>query len=141
MAALLAKFRIEFSSVVVIPDVTKRAGEEVRTSFNSMMESLPEETVTEEELLENKEKTNRHMRLSELLQEHSKEAEMIFLTLTLPRRGQVSAPLYLAWLDIMTRDLPPTLLIRLETKQMIQNFFILYISSRGNQTSVLTFYS
>ena len=123
MAALLAKFRIEFSSVVVIPDVTKRAGEEVRTSFNSMIEALPEGTVMEEELLENKEKTNRHMRLSELLQEHSKEAEMIFLTLTLPRRGQVSAPLYLAWLDIMTKDMPPTLFIR------------------GNQQSVLTFYS
>lgn len=112
MAALLAKFRIEFSSVIVIPDVTKRAGDDVRTAFNNMIESLPEGTVTEEELLENKEKSNRHMRLSELLQEHSKEAEMIFLTLTLPRKGQVSAPLYLAWLDIMTRDLPPTLLIR-----------------------------
>ena len=91
--------------------------------FNDMIESLPENTIMEEELLEQKEKTNRHLRLSELLQEHSGEAEMIFLTLTLPRRGQVPAPLYLAWLDIMTRDLPPTLLIR------------------GNQTSVLTFYS
>ena len=31
MAALLAKFRIDFSSVLVIDDVTKRAGEEART--------------------------------------------------------------------------------------------------------------
>ena len=112
MAALLAKFRIEFSSVIVIPDVTKRAKDETRDAFNSMVEALPEGTISEEEFLENKEKTNRHLRLSELLQEHSQEAEMIFMTLTLPRRGQVSAPLYLAWLDVMTRNLPPTLLIR-----------------------------
>ena len=112
MAALLAKFRIEFSSVIVIPDVTKRASDETREAFNKIVEELPEGTIPEEELIENKEKTNRHMRLSELLQENSKESEMIFITLTLPRRGQVSAPLYLAWLDIMTRDLPPTLLIR-----------------------------
>jgi len=119
----LAKFRIEFSSVIVIPDVTKRAKDETRTLFNGMIEALPKDTVTEEELLENKEKTNRHLRLYELLQEHSDEAEMIMMTLTLPRKNQVSAPLYLAWLDIMTRNLPPTLLVR------------------GNQSSVLTFYS
>ena len=112
MAALLAKFRIEFSSVIVIPDVTKRATDETRDTFNAMIETLPEGSISEEEMIENKEKTNRHLRLSELLQEHSKESEMIFITLTLPRRGQMGAPLYLAWLDIMTRDLPPTLLIR-----------------------------
>ena len=112
MAALLAKFRIEFSSVIVIPDVTKRAKDETRNLFNGMIEALPKDTVTEEELLENKEKTNRHLRLYELLQEHSDEAEMIMMTLTLPRKNQVSAPLYLAWLDIMTRNLPPTLLVR-----------------------------
>ena len=112
MAALLAKFRIEFSSVIVIPDVTKRAREETKVNFNAIVESLPEGTIPEEELIDNKEKTNRHLRLSELLEEHSKEAEMIFMTLPLPRRGQVSAPLYLAWLDVMTRNLPPTLLIR-----------------------------
>ena len=112
MAALLAKFRIEFSSVVVIPDVTKRASDQTREAFEGMISALPEGSITEEELLENKEKTNRQLRLSELLQENSSEAEMIFMTLPLPRRGHVSSPLYLAWLDMMTRNLPPTLLIR-----------------------------
>merc|ERR1712037_849773 len=68
MAALLAKFRIEFSSVVVIPDITKRASEETRAAFESVISSPPEGTITEEELLENKEKTNRQLRLAELLQ-------------------------------------------------------------------------
>jgi len=123
MAALLAKFRIEFSSVVVIPDVTKRASETSRARLDSLLSKLPADTIPEELLLANKEKTNRHLRLSELLQTHSKESEIIFMTLPMPRKGHVSAALYLAWLEVMTENLPPTLLIR------------------GNQTSVLTFYS
>ena len=39
------------------------------------------------------------------------------------RKGTVHAPLYMAWLEMMTKDMPPFLMIR------------------GNQTSVLTFYS
>ena len=44
-------------------------------------------------------------------------------TLPMPRMGTVSAPLYMAWLETLTKDMPPFLLVR------------------GNQTSVLTFYS
>ncbi|CAK5125540.1 unnamed protein product [Meloidogyne enterolobii] len=44
-------------------------------------------------------------------------------TLPVPRRGLISPALYLAWLEMMSSDLPPTLLLR------------------GNQQSVLTFYS
>ena len=39
------------------------------------------------------------------------------------RRDKTNPALYMAWLDIMTRDLPPTLIMR------------------GNQQSVLTFYN
>jgi len=123
MAALLAKFRIDFSSVLVIPDVTKRASDSSRQRLTEKLDSLPEGTISEEELATNKEKTNRHLRLSELLQEHSKESEIVVMTLPMPRKGQIPAALYLAWLDVMTENLPPTLLIR------------------GNQSSVLTFYS
>merc|ERR1719430_629338 len=107
MAALLAKFRIDFSSVLVIPDVTKRASEESRSKLNAKLAELPTGTISEEELATNKEKTNRHLRLSELLQEHSSEAELIVMSLPMPRRGHTSAPLYLTWLDLMTENLPP----------------------------------
>merc|ERR1719264_14206 len=123
MAALLAKFRIDFSSVLVIPDVTKRASEESRSKLSAKLAELPAGTIPEEELATNKEKTNRHLRLSELLQEHSSAAELIVMYEPMPRRGHTSAPLYLTWLDLMTENLPPTMLVR------------------GNQASVLTFYS
>ena len=48
---------------------------------------------------------------------------MIMMTLPMPKRGHTSTALYTAWLDMMTKGMPPTLLIR------------------GNQQSVLTFYS
>ena len=65
----------------------------------------------------------RHLRLAELLRHYSSESEMVVMTLPLPRRGHTSPALYMAWLDIMTKNLPPILLIR------------------GNQEPVLTFYS
>lgn len=70
-----------------------------------------------------KEKSNRQMRLRELLLEHSHDAELVVVTLPIPRKNVISAGTYLAWLELLTRDMPPVLLVR------------------GNQTSVLTFYS
>ena len=42
IAALLAKFRIDFSDVIVIPDVTKRAAEDTRQEHKQILDSLPE---------------------------------------------------------------------------------------------------
>merc|ERR1712032_1454530 len=80
MAALLAKFRIDFSSVLVIPDVTKRASEESRSKLSAKLAELSAGTISEEELATNKEKTNRHLRLAELLQEHSSAAAWTHLS-------------------------------------------------------------
>ncbi|KAF2345786.1 SLC12A transporter C-terminal, partial [Trinorchestia longiramus] len=43
-------------------------------------------------------------------------------TLPMPRKGHVSASLYMAWLDYMSKNMPPIVFVR------------------GNQQSVLTFY-
>lgn len=78
-------------------------------------------TDTEKSILE--EKTNLQLRLRELLLKHSTDASLVVMSLPMPRQGAVSAPLYMSWLEILTKGMPPFLLVR------------------GNQSSVLTFYS
>ena len=123
LANLIAKFRIDYSEVMVIPDITKKAGQKTQDEFEQLLTEYPPGSIDHQDLAANAERTNRNLRLAELLQEHSSSAELVVLTLPLPRLSQYSSALYMAWLDMMTRNLPPTLL------------------TRGNQTSVLTFYS
>ena len=76
MASLLAKFRIDYSDVIVIPDVTKKAGDEIKAEFKTIIDKI---NIDEDELLANKEKTNRNLRLAELLREHSTDSEMVIM--------------------------------------------------------------
>uniref|UniRef100_A0A669DVI1 Solute carrier family 12 member 1 n=1 Tax=Oreochromis niloticus TaxID=8128 RepID=A0A669DVI1_ORENI len=79
--------------------------------------------ITDKELSQFEEKTHLQVRLNELLKEHSRSANLIIVSMPIARKETISDFLYMAWLDILTKDLPPTLLIR------------------GNHKSVLTFYS
>lgn len=133
MASLLAKFRIDYSDLQVVPDVTSKPSEETQRYFESLVQDFRKpaanqqysntEEISDAELLAVQDKTNRHLRLRELLLEHSSDANLIVMSLPIPRKNIVSAPLYMTWLELLTKDMPPILLIR------------------GNQTSVLTFYS
>lgn len=133
LASLLSKFRIDFQDVTVLPDITKKPKEYSTREFEYMVEKFREKTaskdlenglvITDSEYLSLRDKTNRYIRVRELLLQHSRNAKLVVVTMPMPRKNRVSAPLYLAWLDTLTRDMPPTVLIR------------------GNQTSVLTFYS
>ncbi|XP_039291807.1 bumetanide-sensitive sodium-(potassium)-chloride cotransporter-like isoform X3 [Nilaparvata lugens] len=135
MASLLAKFRIDYSDLKLIPDITKKPQEETTLFFENLIKDLkaPENDeegkeedqgyITEADLMATKDKTNRHLRLRELLLENSTDAELVVMTLPMPRKSVVPAALYMAWLELLTHDMPPFLLVR------------------GNQQSVLTFYS
>jgi len=105
--------------VTAVPGVTQKASPSTKAEFDELINGTG---IDEAELQREREKTNRHLRLAEMLRQYSKEAEMVVMTLPLPRKGQ-SPALYAAWLDVMTKDMPPSLLIR------------------GNQETVLTFYS
>lgn len=120
LASMLSRFRIDFETVSALPDVTKKAEAATKAEFDAMIEGCG---VDESELQGEREKTNRHLRLTEMLRANSRSSELVVMTLPLPKRGATSPALYTAWLDIMTKDMPPTLFIR------------------GNQQSVLTFYS
>ncbi|XP_051906022.1 solute carrier family 12 member 2 isoform X1 [Hippocampus zosterae] len=141
MATLLSKFRIDFSDITVLGDINTKPKKEHISAFEEMIEPyrLKEDDMEQEaaEHLKNSEpwritdnelelyraKTNRQIRLNELLKEHSNTANLIVMSLPLARKGAVSSALYMAWLEVLSKELPPILLVR------------------GNHQSVLTFYS
>ncbi|CAH1253815.1 SLC12A2 [Branchiostoma lanceolatum] len=141
MAALLSKFRIDVHDVYVLGDMNYKPRETSKSEFDNLIdpwrlkehqfeseegrrlrEQYPEK-ISDDEYETVRDRVNRHLRLRELLQEHSKDASLIVITLPMPRRGVVSTVMYMAWLEILSKDLPPVLMMR------------------GNQQSVLTFYS
>jgi len=85
MAALLSKFRIDYSDVIVIPDITKKAQESTKKEFDALIAPFKSEnnddgcSITESELMSLREKTNRHLRLRELLQLHSKDSTFVVM--------------------------------------------------------------
>ncbi|EAT38199.1 AAEL009886-PA [Aedes aegypti] len=127
MTILLEKLRINYVSLIMVT-LSDKPQEATIQSHKALLGTLVEgqETdvfVSASEQAQLEEKTYRQLRLRELLQQYSKNASLIVLSMPIPRKGIVSAPLYMSWLEMLTKDMPPFLLVR------------------GNQTSVLTFYS
>lgn len=136
MSELLEKFRIKYSSLKMITDSCSPVNVECEELFNNLIKPFRLKAdsssqsdlssgccVLDEELAILSEKTSRQFRLKELLLQYSKDATMVVMSLPMPRKGLVSAPVYMAWLEILSRGMPPFLFVR------------------GNQKSVLTFYS
>ncbi|XP_040023832.2 solute carrier family 12 member 1 [Gasterosteus aculeatus] len=141
MKSLVEKFRINCTDINVIDSINVPPSADSYKKLEDMIEPfcLHEASrdtaqagamrkehpwkITDQELSTFEEKTNLQVRLNEVLQEHSKSANLIIVSMPIARKESVSDFLYMAWLDILTKDLPPTLLIR------------------GNHKSVLTFYS
>ncbi|XP_014204971.1 bumetanide-sensitive sodium-(potassium)-chloride cotransporter isoform X2 [Copidosoma floridanum] len=131
MAEIITKFRIKYTSLKMVDDISVQPQQETQKFFDRIISEFRKNEanessecfVTDEELQNLREKTFRQLRLRELLLEHSSQSTLVFMSLPMPRKGAVSAPLYMAWLEALTRDMPPTLLVR------------------GNHSSVLTFYS
>ncbi|KAL1240600.1 Bumetanide-sensitive sodium-(potassium)-chloride cotransporter [Trichinella spiralis] len=134
LSNLLDSFRIDVKDVTVIPDISQQPKESTLNEFNQLISKfkvadrnsgqLEEELLAvatdDAELSMLKYKTYQTLRIREELLENSKNANLVVITLPVPRRNGVSAALYLSWLEMLSRDLPPTLLIR------------------GNQKAVLT---
>lgn len=139
--SLLSKFRLGFHEVHVLPDINQKPRAEHTKRFEDMVAPFrlndgfkDEATVTEmrrdcpwkisdEEIHKNRVKSLRQVRLNEILLDYSQDAALIFVTLPIGRKGKCPSSLYMAWLETLSRDLrPPVILIR------------------GNQENVLTFY-
>ncbi|KAM8861686.1 LOW QUALITY PROTEIN: solute carrier family 12 member 3 [Synchiropus picturatus] len=140
VVALIKKFRLGFHDVQVLPDLLHNPQPGNVHQFENMVAHLrAEETnpknnsgstphaepwrITDQDLERNKAKTLRLIRLNEVLQESSREAALVVVTMPVGRRGLCPSFLYLSWLDVLSHDMrPPVLLVR------------------GNQENVLTLY-
>jgi len=128
MANLLSKLRIDYASLVMLEGITEKPKDATIAMHMHLLEGFHEGQrakgfISKEEMVSLREKTYRQLRLREMLLEHSRDSSLIVMSLPMPRQGTVSAPLYMSWLEMLTNDMPPFLLVR------------------GNQQSVLTFYS
>ncbi|XP_038562903.1 solute carrier family 12 member 3 [Micropterus salmoides] len=140
--ALIRKFRLGFEDVEVLPDIYQNPQPGNVHQFENMvghfrLDTNPKQDsdsgppgqqeepwmITDQDLERNKAKSLRQIRLNEVLQDYSREAALIVITMPVGRRGVCPSTLYLGWLDFLSRDLrPPVLMVR------------------GNQENVLTFY-
>ncbi|XP_048814111.1 solute carrier family 12 member 3 isoform X2 [Lagopus muta] len=141
IVSLLSKFRLGFHEVHVLPDINQqprpehiRRFEELIAPFrlndgfkdeaavNELRQGCPWK-ISDEEAHRHRAKSLRQVRLNEILLDYSRDAALIAITLPIGRKGRCPSSLYMAWLETLSQDLrPPVLLIR------------------GNQENVLTFY-
>ncbi|XP_016338801.1 solute carrier family 12 member 3 [Sinocyclocheilus anshuiensis] len=141
LKALIGRFRLGFQDIQVLPDINGKPQSEHIKRFEDLIapyrvssvqkdgQDADETTkdfswmVSDEEMETFRAKSLRQIRLNEVIQDYSRDAALIIVTMPVGRRGACPSSLYMAWLEIVSRDLrPPVLLVR------------------GNQENVLTMY-
>ncbi|KAJ8268714.1 hypothetical protein COCON_G00113210 [Conger conger] len=140
MVLLLQKFRLDIHDVIVMTDSERppnaknlkrfedviapfrlREGQHGEAALPQLKRDCPWK-VSDKELEALRLKSERKVRLNEIIRKNSQNAALVLVTLPVPQTDCPSA-LYMAWLDTLSSGLHcPTLLIR------------------GNQCNVLTFY-
>ncbi|XP_059062211.1 bumetanide-sensitive sodium-(potassium)-chloride cotransporter-like [Achroia grisella] len=130
MASLLSKFRIDYSALKMVADITKRPRDSTLAYFDKLIAPFKSEDstdntgISEADLVAARDRTHRHLRLRELIAAQSGGARLVCVTLPMPRRrAVVPPPLYVAWLHAIATAADRVLLVR------------------GNHAAVLTFYS
>ncbi|XP_065589516.1 solute carrier family 12 member 3 [Cyrtonyx montezumae] len=141
IVSLLSKFRLRFHEVHVLPDINQQPRPEHIRRFDELIapfrlnDGFQDEAglselrhgcpwkISDEEVHRHRAKSLRQVRLNEILLDYSRDAALIAITLPVGRKGRCPSSLYMAWLETLSQDLrPPVVLIR------------------GNQENVLTFY-
>ncbi|NWR15937.1 S12A3 protein, partial [Emberiza fucata] len=91
-------------------------------TVNEMRQGCPWK-ISDEEVDKNRAKSLRQVRLNEILRDYSRDAALIAITPPIGRKGRCPSSLYMAWLETLSQDLRPPIIL-----------------TRGNQENVLTFY-
>ncbi|KAM7040295.1 solute carrier family 12 member 3 [Acridotheres tristis] len=141
IVSLLSKFRLGFHEVHILPDINQKPRPEHIKRFDELIAPFrlndgfkDEATVNEmrrgcpwkisdEEVDKNRAKSLRQVRLNEILLDYSRDAALIAITPPIGRKGRCPSSLYMAWLETLSQDLRPPIIL-----------------TRGNQENVLTFY-
>ncbi|XP_066183885.1 solute carrier family 12 member 3 isoform X3 [Sylvia atricapilla] len=141
IVSLLSKFRLGFHEVHILPDINQKPrpehikrfddliapfrlndGFKDEATVNEMRQSCPWK-ISDEEVDKNRAKSLRQVRLNEILLDYSRDAALIAITPPIGRKGRCPSSLYMAWLETLSQDLRPPIIL-----------------TRGNQENVLTFY-
>ncbi|XP_074737546.1 solute carrier family 12 member 3 isoform X2 [Strix uralensis] len=141
IVSLLSKFRLGFHEVHILPDINQKPrpehikrfddliapfrlndGFKDEATVNEMRQGCPWK-ISDEEVDKNRAKSLRQVRLNEILLDYSRDAALIAITLPIGRKGRCPSSLYMAWLETLSQDLRPPIVL-----------------TRGNQENVLTFY-
>ncbi|XP_037292332.1 LOW QUALITY PROTEIN: bumetanide-sensitive sodium-(potassium)-chloride cotransporter-like [Manduca sexta] len=117
MEELLAKFRIEYSRLTLVQGSSDPPSEDSWALWNSIIKDFKttensEVLISEAEHERQLKKITRYLRLRELLLQYSYKADLIVISLPFPRKDAVSAALYMAWLEVVSQNLPPMLFVR-----------------------------
>lgn len=91
MASLLTKFRIKYSELIMLKGVSEQPRPETLLKHKRLIEPFRrgvrnEFGITDEELLSMAEKTNRQLRIHELVVSHSSNASLVVMSLPMPRK-------------------------------------------------------
>ncbi|XP_064243345.1 solute carrier family 12 member 3 isoform X1 [Passer domesticus] len=129
IVSLLSKFRLGFHEVHILPDINQKPrpeqlndGFKDEATVNEMRQGCPWK-ISDEEVDKNRAKSLRQVRLNEILLDYSRDAALIAITPPIGRKGRCPSALYMAWLETLSQDLRPPVIL-----------------TRGNQENVLTFY-
>ncbi|XP_047996146.1 bumetanide-sensitive sodium-(potassium)-chloride cotransporter-like [Leguminivora glycinivorella] len=114
LKSILLKYRISYASLTLLSGVGDTPAPDTWDLFHSLIHkhsSTRECLVQEADLRKSEAKTSRHLRLRELLFENSASSSFVVMNLPKPRES-LPAPLYMAWLEMLSRDMPPMLFVR-----------------------------
>ena len=119
MANLLKKFRIDASCVEQTEGISKKPSKESIDAFRGLPvgQELGDAPIEDQKVL-------RTIRIGELVRQNcTSDTRLVVISIPVPVDDVTTPFMYMSWLEVLSADLPPTLLVR------------------GNQTNVLTFYS
>jgi hypothetical protein len=91
MAALLKKLRLDYSSLTMLSGITNPPKEGTTKFHSKILTGFHQGEndqcfVSDDERIRMKDKTNRQLRLREMLREHSKKANLIVMSMPMPRQ-------------------------------------------------------